>query len=209
MICTCIANTAALNALQGCELAEIRLDLLALTNTGIMQLFSQAPVSLIATFRPSETISDIKRFAALKTAVIAGASYVDVEADAPYRDELMMVACENHCPVILSYHNFECVPVKEELHTIVAQMKAVQPDYLKIVPYAQSPADALRVLSLYETEKKLLAFCMGTHGKFSRIASYLLGAPFIYAASASDAATADGQMTIAEIKSILEQLKNS
>jgi len=143
----------------------------------------------------------------LKTAIVAGVAYVDVEHDAPYLRELLADAREHQCRTILSYHNFESTPSKEELSVLVANMQTYHPDYLKIVPFAQSPDDALRVLLLYENTKNLLSFCMGEQGKYSRIVSYLLGAPFIYAASKNGAGTADGQLTVAEIKAVLQLLR--
>ena len=180
-------------------MAEIRLDTVPCSPAQITQLFGQATVPLIATFRPNGA-GDAARFEALQTAVNAGAAYVDIETDAPYLTALMQEAGKTKCKVILSYHDFERTPGNDELQHIIAQMRALQPDLLKIATYARVPADAGRILSLYKTETNLLAFCMGKEGQSSRMKSCSLGAPFIYAAPDNGVATADGQLTVSQIK---------
>lgn len=203
MICTCIAQCdfeTCRQVLAACEMAEIRLDTVPCTPAQIVQLFGQAKIPLIATFRPNG-VADATRFEALQTAVNAGAAYVDIETDAPYLVALMQEAGKAECKVILSYHNFERTPDNDELQCIVAQMRASRPDFLKIATYAHTAADAGRILSLYKTEKNLLAFCMGKQGQYSRMKSCSLGAPFIYAAPDDGVPTADGQLTVSQIKS--------
>ncbi len=162
------------------------------------QLFSAANVPLIATFRPCSS-SDAERFDLLAAAIHAGATYVDIEMEAPYLKDLAAVAKGKQCKVILSHHWREHTPPKEELTDTVAAMQGYEPDYCKVVARAHAPTDNIRVLSLYEDTANLLAFCMGSVGRWSRIASYLLGAPFIYAAPDNGPATADGQPTIHEL----------
>jgi 3-dehydroquinate dehydratase type I len=203
MLCTCLSQCdfeTCRQALAACEMAEIRLDSIPCTPVQIAQLFGQATIPLLATFRPNGA-EDAARFEALRTAVNAGAAYVDIETDAPYRSALMQAAKKARCKTILSYHDFERTPDLDTLQRLVVQMRAAQPDLLKIVTYAHSAADAERVLSLYETGKNLLAFCMGKEGQFSRRKSYVLGAPFIYAAPDNGAATADGQLTVSQLRS--------
>jgi 3-dehydroquinate dehydratase type I len=202
MLCTCLSQCdfeTCLSALAACDMAEIRLDTIPCTPAQIAQLFSQATIPLLATFRPNGADA-AARFEALRTAINAGAAYVDIETDAPYLAALMQAAKKANCKIILSYHDFERTPSLDELFRIVAQMRAAQPNLLKIVTYAHSTADAERVLSLYETEKNLLVFCMGKEGQYSRTKSYALGAPFIYAAPDNGVATADGQLTVSQLR---------
>ncbi|MDR2358714.1 MAG: type I 3-dehydroquinate dehydratase [Prevotellaceae bacterium] len=207
MICTCIAQCdfeTCRQTLATCEMAEIRLDTVPCTPAQIVQLFGQAKVPLVATFRPNG-VTDAARFEALKTAVNAGAAYVDIETGAPYLAALMQEARKAKCKVILSYHDFERTPDNGELQRIIAQMRALQPGLLKIATCARTAADAGRILSLYKTEKNLLAFCMGKEGQASRTESCSLGAPFIYAAPDHGVATADGQLTVSQIKHIFSK----
>ncbi|MDR3134396.1 MAG: type I 3-dehydroquinate dehydratase [Prevotellaceae bacterium] len=204
MLCTCLSKCdfeTCRQALAACEMAEIRLDTIPCHTAQIAQLFTHAKIPLIATFRPNGATA-AARLEALQTAINAGAAYVDIETDAPYLPALMQAARKTACKIILSYHDFERTPGDGELQRIIAQMRALQPDFLKIATCAHSVADAERILSLYKTEKNLLAFCMGKEGQRSRIKSYLLGAPFIYAAPDHGAPTADGQLTVSQIREL-------
>jgi 3-dehydroquinate dehydratase-1 len=206
MICTCLSEpdfATCKNLLGTCEMAEIRMDAMHLSPAKIQQLFRTASVPLIATFRPPSA-DDGRRRAALEKAIRAGAAFVDVEIDAPYRSKIVQCAKEYQCKVILSYHNFDTTPKEESLKMIALHMQSLQPDYKKITTYAHSPLDCLRVLSLYKTEKNLLAFCMGEAGRFSRIASYSLGAPFLYAKPDEGPPTADGQFTTTQLRTIFK-----
>ncbi|MDR1681699.1 MAG: type I 3-dehydroquinate dehydratase [Prevotellaceae bacterium] len=183
-------------------MAEIRMDTMALTLEQVEGLFGAAPVPLIATYRAGKT-SDTQRALFLIAAIHAGAAFIDLAFDDPCRRRLMQEARAHGCSVILSYHNFECTPPAETLHGIMRQMAEYAPDILKIVPLARLPIDCLRVLALYAEGYRLLAFCMGAAGRYSRIASALLGAPFVYAAPDNGQPAADGQFTVSQVRLLL------
>ena len=73
---------------------------------------------------------------------------------------------------------------------------------VKIVTVAKNVSDASRLLSLYSirSEIKIIAFCMGDPGKFSRILCLHLGSPFTYVSLGK--AIAPGQFSVDEIKSL-------
>lgn len=84
MICASIAEKdieKCLSSIQKVEMAEIRMDLVEYNNEEIRRIFSQRK-KLIATFRPGK-IKDKERFEALKIAIEAGATFVDIEYEAP------------------------------------------------------------------------------------------------------------------------------
>lgn len=131
--------------------------------------------------------------------------YMDVEFHAPIRDELLKLAKRKDVDVILSYHNFQGTPSSEELIKLAEKMQggAVR----KIVPFARSYKDNLRLLRLYEhSNRDIIAFCMGKMGKISRVLSSFL-APFTYV-SLSDATAAQGILTLDEMRRILEVVGN-
>lgn len=187
------------------EMAEIRIDTMTLAVEQTEELFQPAPVPLIAACRAGK-MPDARREQHLRTAIHAGAAYVDVEIDAPYKERLLRDARTHGSKVILSYHHFDGTPPSGVLQTLVRQMRAWNPDVLKIVPYARSSTDSLRVLALYETEPNLLAFCMGAAGRFSRIAAGLLGAPFVYAFPDNGKPSADGQLSVSQLKTLFRIL---
>jgi len=73
---------------------------------------------------------------------------------------------------------------------------------VKIVTVAKNVSDASRLLSLYsvKSKNKMVAFCMGDQGKFSRILCLHLGSPFTYVSLGK--AIAPGQFSVDEIKSL-------
>ena len=95
MICTVIQNKGLdgiLEALEHCEMAEIRLDRCRLSDEDIMECFS-SDVPLVATCRLSDVMaanpgmSDAEAVKIcekrLMAAIDAGAGYVDIEMEAP------------------------------------------------------------------------------------------------------------------------------
>ena len=136
-----------------------------------------------------------------------GATYIDIEleSDENYKKQLIDTARSCNCKIIISYHNFNETPDVDRLKSIVAQAKTFNPDFIKIVTKALVTDDNSRIFSLCETEKNLIAFTMGESGKESRIKSLKLGAPFIYAAYEQEQQSAEGQMTLNELKKILKQ----
>ena len=74
--------------------------------------------------------------------------------------------------------------------------------------HAAEQANNYNILALYDKFKqtKLIAFCMGQKGIISRIICTLIGSPLAYA-SLPDLPTAEGQISISEMKNFYELLK--
>ena len=134
MICTTIQNRnieQIYEALEQCEMAEIRLDRCDLTAKDIDELFT-SDLPLVATCRISEIAAtepslqelteqsrDIKAMQIaekrLIRAIEAGARYVDVEIEAPKQmsKRVRQAAHENGTIFIRSYHDFDCTDSPE------------------------------------------------------------------------------------------------
>ena len=195
MICLSLQKLnykALLKAISRAEMAEIRLDLMELTVSEISKLFSKE-VSLIATCRlekqPKEVCFDkltaaIKGNGPVKKSKIV--KYVDIEYDAPaeYREAIVALARENGFGVILSYHNFSNTDPFERLLEITGRCFEYGADIAKIATTAIITEEGVRTLRLYRhfEKQRLLAFSMGNAGKFTRLLSLNLGAPFTFAA---------------------------
>ncbi|MBE6218291.1 MAG: 3-phosphoshikimate 1-carboxyvinyltransferase [Bacteroidales bacterium] len=173
MICTTIQNRTLeqiYDALEQCEMAEIRLDRCGLTAREIDELFT-SDVPLVATCRISEVAAgepslqdpsmtpqsrEIKAMQIaekrLVRAIEAGARYVDVELEAPKQmsKRVRSAAHENGTVFIRSYHDFNGTDSFEALKAIVEKCVYHGADMVKIVTTAHSEEDAARVLSLYE-----------------------------------------------------------
>ena len=88
MICTTIQNLSFEEILEVLDrpdigMAEIRLDRCPLDNEQIEELFSGSDVPLVATCRVGEGMTPSDAESKLITAIRSGASYVDVEIEAP------------------------------------------------------------------------------------------------------------------------------
>ena len=173
MICTTIQNRnleQVLEALETCEMAEIRLDSCTLTAREIDEVFS-SDVPLVATCRIEEVArrepslqdpqlaEQSRRIKAMQIAekrlvraIEAGARYVDVELEAEKQmsKRVRQAAHENGTIFIRSYHDFDGTPSSEELQSIVEKCVYHGADLVKIATMAHSQEDADRVLGLYD-----------------------------------------------------------
>lgn len=172
MICTTIQNKnleQILEALDGCEMAEIRLDRCEMSTRDIEECFT-SDVPLIATCRISEIIAsepslqdesltpqskEIKAAQIaekrLCKAIEAGARYVDVEIEAPKQmsKRVRSAAHESGTVFIRSFHDFEGTDSLEALKAVVEKCCYHGADMVKIVTTAHCQEDVDRVMSLY------------------------------------------------------------
>ena len=187
------------------ELVELRLDLL--DDVDPVRMCSRR-ADVVATMRPKNGLSDSTRLATLKEFVLAGASYIDCEVDAPvsYTRELVDFAREYDCKVILSYHNFVETPPSESLLQIIARARDLGASIVKIACQANGIRDGLRLLSLLEDRSDLVIVGMGEYGKLARVLSPLLGGLFTYASVNDDRLTAPGQISADKLRALYEQL---
>ena len=127
---------------------------------------------------------------------------LDVEFNAIQKDKkLASYLRKTKCKLLISWHDFKKTPNESQLKTKFNKMAKFS-DIVKIVTVANSVSDASRLLSLYsiKSENKMIAFCMGEQGKFSRILCLHLGSPFTYVSLGK--AIAPGQFSLREIKSL-------
>lgn len=187
MICTTIQNKnleQILEALEECEMAEIRLDRCNLSLKDIEECFT-SDVPLVATCRISEIIAsepsllderltpqskEIKAAQIaekrLCKAIEAGARYVDVEIEAPKQmsKRVRNVAHENGTVFIRSFHDFEGTDSLEALKAVVEKCCYHGADMVKVVTTAHTTEDVERVMSLY-------GWCRESGGDQERIAA--------------------------------------
>ena len=170
MICTTIINKdleGILEALERCEMAEIRLDSCDLSMKDIDEVFF-SDVPLVATCRIAEVIAndpslqelpqqsrEIKAMQKaerlLVRAIEAGARYVDVEMEAQKQmsKRVRNAAHENGTVFIRSYHDFNGTDSLEALKALVEKCCYHGADVVKLVTTAHTEEDAARVMSLY------------------------------------------------------------
>lgn len=206
MICTTLHNLSfegVQEALERCEMAEIRLDSCNLTLNEIGEVFT-SDVPLVATCRVGEGMSAPMAEKRLVKAIESGASFVDVELGAPKEmsKRVRQAAHENGVVFIRSHHDFVGTDSTEALKAIVDKCRYYGADMVKLVTTARDASDAERVLSLYDEYEPygLVAFCMGEAGKQSRLDCLAKGAPFTYAALSGETAAAEGQWPAGEME---------
>jgi 3-dehydroquinate dehydratase/shikimate dehydrogenase len=188
---------------QGCKLVEYRLDFLPPT-CDMMALILARPGPIIATVRRPEdggrwTGDEEIRREMLRTAVAAGAEYVDFEPDAAQaipRSETTKLSAARPGPAtqrIVSMHDFKQTPA--DLAAIHARLAECEADVVKLAVMAERATDVFRVLRLMrEAALPTVGLCMGEFGLPSRVMGAAFGAPFSYSAPSDGEAVAPGQI---------------
>ncbi len=201
MICVTIGRTrhkmmlAEHRALveRGAGLVELRLDWLS-RSPDLQRLLTDRPSPAVLTCRRPEDGgrwkgTEEQRQVLLRQAIVSGADYVDLEDDIARN-----IPRYGKTKRIISHHNFESTP--EDLEAIVARMSECDPDIIKLVTMAQSPADNVRMLRVVAASKiPMIGFCMGEMGLPSRILCLKYGSPFTYATFSSERILAPGQIS--------------
>ncbi len=186
-------------------MVEFRLD--KLSNFGTLEAIArQKTVPAIAT---EKSIRDSAiREKLLLGAASAGFEFVDVDLASPPRPpirDLKSLGAE----VIVSFHDLSKTPSPEELKQVLDSEVRAGGDVCKIVTTALSAHDNLSVLHFVEErarETRLVSFAMGRHGIPSRVLSPLFGAEFTFASLTEATKTADGQLTIDNIRGVWKLL---
>ncbi|MFA5106553.1 MAG: type I 3-dehydroquinate dehydratase [Candidatus Micrarchaeia archaeon] len=189
------------------QAAEIRLESIAgLDAKAIKQIFS-SKAKTIATCRPGK-IPDAKRKEILLAAIASGAAYVDVEVEASdgYKQEIVSAAKKAGCKVIVSFHDQEKTPVREEMEQIIRWCFDSGADIAKIACMAKSQRDCARLLGLLDRQEKLAVVAMGPEGSKARVMAKALGSQIAYACYKKGKESASGQMTKEEFSRALDAL---
>jgi 3-dehydroquinate dehydratase I len=225
-ICVSIAGEKSTLAVETAKAAEkyadvieIRLDTLSdpeiecfVKNLVKPLLFTNRPEWEGGLFKGAETA----RLELLIEAVRHDCALVDLELKtAPeLRGELLDVLLQHpKTGLIISWHDFSGTPSREELGDILLQQMESGAHIGKIVTTAHDSMDILRVLSLQETAREinfpLIAFCMGTVGKISRLATTKLGGYMTYAAPDEGRGSAPGQIPVSVMYDMLARLNHA
>ena len=187
-------------AQRGAELVELRLDWLSHL-PDMSRLLKERPTPVIVTCRRGQDKglwkgNEDQRQTLLRAAIISAVEYVDLEEDTARK-----IPRYGATKRIVSHHDFEETP--RDLEAIHARLCKLDPDIVKIVTMANTPADSIRMLKLVKESKvPTVGFCMGELGGFSRILCGKYGAPFTYATFSKDRQMAPGQLSFEDMKRI-------
>ena len=221
MICVSIAEPTVercLEALQGLDFAEVRIDGMDVTIDDVKRIFSR-PVKLVATYMPGpgaktdKIVDDDARKELLMAAIEAGARYVDVEvqADEAYKRDIMQKARMHDCKVIISFHDFQATPTKGKLEEIIALCFKEGADIAKIACKVSAVKDNIRLLGLLDKDEyhgRTVVIGMGKKGRITRITAPLLGSPFTFASHSKGKETAAGQIEKNILRDVIRLLRD-
>jgi len=206
MICVSLGRTRHSSIMEehknlaekGAELVELRVDYMR-KRPDMGRLLKDRPTPVVVTCRRRSDRgrwfgTEEQRLAVLREAIIGGAEYVDLEDDVA-----KSIRRYGKTKRIISYHNFEETPV--ELYDIHRRLSQCDPDVIKIVTMANSPADNVRMLEMVSASQiPTVGFCMGELGTISRILCGRAGSPFTYASFSREREMAPGQLSYAEVR---------
>jgi len=198
------------------DLIEHRMDCMDQIKE-LENIYDVSSKPIIATCRPTKFGGlfdghEEDRIEYLAEALSAGASYIDVELETSkiLLETAKKSARDTDSCLIISKHYWKSTPSESALQGILDEIEQAQPDIIKIVTTPTSLSDCLRIMELYHPSAKpeipLIAFAMGRLGKFTRVFSLFLGAPFGYVAHDYGRQAAPGQIPQSRMRDVLEVL---
>ncbi len=189
------------------ELIEVRMDYFE-SSRNLIELAKSTQIPLIATNKLVKEHGffagdESERQQTLLNAAKAGFQYVDVDLSSPLHQETIDKLKKLGAKTIVSYHQFDGPLTSCEMEAVLEKEKSCCTNVCKIIGTAKKMDDNLATLNFIASNSKvvnLVCFCMGDHGKVSRLMSPLFGAFFTFASLESSSQTADGQMTVEEMR---------
>lgn len=185
---------------QGAKLVELRLDYVN-GQLNLRRVLPDRPGPIVFTLRRPQDGgrfpgSEEQRRMLLRTAIVEGVEYVDLEED---------VAAEipryGKTKRIVSLHDFTGTP--ENLPAIHARLARLDPDIVKIATMATCTRDSLRMLRLVrDSQIPTIGICMGEIGTPTRLLAGKFGAPFTYATFHAERSLAPGQLSFQQMAEI-------
>ena len=208
MICVCIGRGRHKHVIaehahlveQGAQLVELRLDYIA-GEVNLKRLLDHRPGPVIISCRRQSdggkwTGSEADRLVLLRSAIVHGVEYVDLEDDVAEA-----VPRYGQTKRIVSLHDFNKTP--DDLFAVHAQLAAKQADIVKLATMANNPHDNVRMLQLIrQSNVPTVGMCMGDMGTPTRILAGRFGAPFTYATFHHERSLAPGQLSFSQMTEI-------
>ena len=185
---------------RGAELVELRIDWLS-HMPDLSRLLLDRPIPCVVTCRRKSDRgrwrgTEDQRLALLRSAIVAGVEYVDIEDDVAGS-----IPRYGDTKRIVSHHNFDQTP--QNLKDVHKRMCECDPDIVKLVTMANAPGDIVRMLRLVaDADVPTIGFCMGELGVASRLLCGKYGSPFTYATFSKERELGPGQLSFEEMRLI-------
>jgi 3-dehydroquinate dehydratase type I len=198
---------------QKADFIEVRLDGLK-KHKHLADIANCSNTPLIATNRSTRCQgkflgNETERKEILIDAARNGFEYVDIELSTPQLMDIAGNLQEMGTRPVVSFHDFNETPSSSQLNKIFEKEIAGGAFVCKIVTTAKFVADNLTALSFVHKackNAKIVCFAMGELGKPSRLLSPVFGAFFTIASLQRRRKTAEGQLTIKEMRSAYRAL---
>ena len=188
------------------DTVELRVDYMPqLDLTAIKQLLEQLSIPCILTLRSvahggeyNGTKEEMQQLLLQLGALQP--TYFDIENDIP---DAFITEFHSKYPtiqIIRSIHNFVDTP--DDLDAILQSMQHKDVSVYKIICFANSSIDALRMMHWLRKNSQqcnLSAHCMGEHGEISRISGPVLSSYFLFAANDTNSAVVAKQTTVQDL----------
>lgn len=194
------------------------MDQVSLVLSGLREILGDMP--LLFTFRTQKeggaaAVPDSCYEKLLRHAIGCGmADLVDIElfSGRELVTSLISLAHGNGMKVIISSHDFEKTPSREEITGRLLEMQTLGADLPKIAVMPQNPADVLTLLSATQefsgqAARPIITMSMAGTGLVSRISGEIFGSALTFGAAGQP--SAPGQIGAAELREMLELLHRS
>lgn len=203
MICVPIKNKTISSLLNNFEIAQKEADL---TEICFDELKSLKKEDINALFKKKKKplIYKTTTFLNFKKIPLKKIDFIDIDLNSSNEIIKEIRKTSPKTRIILSYHNFKETPAPKELNVIVKKLKSKKPDIIKIATRAKTLNDSLRMLELLSSiaskGQKAICLCMGEKGILTRTSGHLFGNLLTFAPLKSSSKTAEGQLTIKDLK---------
>lgn len=138
---------------------------------------------------------------------------IDVELFSPAVLRFVEIAKANDIVVIMSNHDFEKTPEKEEIISRLKRMQELGADIPKIAVMPQSPKDVITLLDATYTmnsfyaDRPIITMSMASTGMISRIAGQVFGSAATFGSVIE--ASAPGQIPARDLRKMIDVLHTS
>ena len=137
---------------------------------------------------------------------------IELRAKKKYREDLIERAKEIGVKVIIAYHDFNSTPERKEIMRILDRERDSRADIAKVAFMANDHKDVLDLMQVLVDKVDggfgipIIALSMGKLGRISRVLAPLLGSYLTFASVEKGRESAEGQLTVNELRKILKIL---
>lgn len=189
------------------NLIEIRFDNLD-PSINLKELSMHGSSPKIATILSNK--SQVNNQKLLLKAAKSGFEYVDIALGSVNQEQVIKKVKALNCKPIVSFHDFSGSLSILNLEKILEQELSIGAEVCKIVPTAKKIQDNLEILNFISKNSSsfnIVSFCMGKLGRISRVLSPLFGGFFTFASLEKGLETANGQLSIKELREFYKLLE--